>query len=112
MPSRKALTSDKPELRGVAVEVRDVLVDDRVGFEVAAGVDDLRGGGFGVRDAGVEQAPRGLREAGADGGFVAGGEVAFHDEHVVEDFVGLGKQLDDAGDAVAIVHSSWPSQRT
>jgi hypothetical protein len=48
------------ELRGVAVEVGDVLVDDRVGFEVAAGIDDLSGGGLGVGNALVEQAPSGL----------------------------------------------------
>ena len=46
MPSRKALTSTEAELSGVAVEVGDVLVDDGVGFEVAAGVDDLSGRAF------------------------------------------------------------------
>ena len=85
----EGLDFGKPELGGVAVEVRDVLVDHGVGFEVAAGVDDLGGGGLGVRNALVEQAPSGLREAGADGGLVTGWEVAFDDQHVVEDFVRL-----------------------
>ena len=98
----------QPELGGVAVEIGDVFVDHRVGFEIAAGVGDLRGGGLGVRHAGVEQAPGGLGETGADRGFVPGRQVAFHDEHVVEDFVGLAEELDDRGDSVAIVHAFGP----
>ena len=48
------------EVSGVAVEVRDILVDNRVGFEVTAGVNDLRSRGLGIRDTGVQQTPRSL----------------------------------------------------
>ena len=101
----------QPELGGVAVQVGDVLVDHGVGFEVAAGVDDLRGGRLGVRHALVEQAPSCLREAGPDGSLVAGGEVAFDDHHVVEDFVRLGKQLDDHRHAIIVIERFSPSLR-
>ena len=56
----------------------------------------------------VEQAPSCLREAGADGGFVAGWEVALDDEHVFEDFVRLGEELDDTGDFIAVIHPLCP----
>ena len=86
------------EVSGVAVEVRDILVDNRVGFEVAAGVDDLCSRGLGIRDARVEQTPRSLRKAGADRGLVTGRQIAFHHKHVIEDFIGLGENLDDIRD--------------
>ena len=95
------------ELSGVAVEVSDVLIDNSVGLEVAAGVDDLCGRGLGIRDAGVQQAPRCLR--GRSGRwFYARRQVAFHDEHVVKDFVRLREQFDDGGDAVSVVHTLGP----
>jgi hypothetical protein len=56
----------------------------------------------------VEQAPSGLRKAGADRGLVTGWEVAFDDEHVIEDFVGLGKKFDDRSYSVTIIHSFRP----
>ncbi len=34
----------KPEVGGVAVQVGDVLVDHRVGFQITDGVDDLGSG--------------------------------------------------------------------
>ena len=96
------------KLSGVAVEVGDVLVDHRVGFEISAGVGDLRGGGFRVRHALVEQAPSGLRETGPDGGLVTGWEVALDDQHVLEDFVCLGEDLDDSGDLVPVIEPPRP----
>ena len=74
---------------GVAVGVSDVLIDYSVGLEVAAGVDDLCGRGLGIRDASVQQAPRCLRQDRSGPWFYARRQVAFHDEHVVKDFVRL-----------------------
>ena len=96
------------EVSGVAVEVRNILVDNRVGFKVAAGVNDLRSRGLGIRDTGVQQTPRSLRQARANRGLVARRQVAFHDKHVVKDFVGLRQDFDDGRDLVAIVHSFGP----
>jgi len=96
------------KLSGVAVEIGDVLVDDRVGFEVATSVDDLRRGGLGVRNAGVQQAPRRLGEARADGGFVSSRKIALHDEHVIKDFVGLRQEFDNRCHSVPIIHSLGP----
>jgi len=37
----------------------------------------------------IEQAPGHLRQAGADRGQMAGRQIAFHPDHVVQDFIGL-----------------------
>ncbi len=96
------------EFSGVAVEIGDIFVDYRVGFEVSASVGDLRGGGFCVGDAVVEESPSGLGKANPDGGFVSGGEVAFDDEHIVQDFVGLREEFYDRCHSVPIVHPLGP----
>ena len=80
---KEGLDFRQPKLSGIAVEIGDVLVNYRVGFEVSTGIGDLRGGRFRVGDAVVEQPPSGLWETGSDGGFVSGGEVTFDDEHVI-----------------------------
>ena len=39
---------------------------------------------------------------------MSGGKVALHHQHVFEDFVGLGQEFDDLGDAISVVHSLCP----
>ena len=93
---------------GIPIQIGDILVDDSVRFEVADRIDNLSCRGLGVRDALVEQAPRGLRKACADSGFVSCWEIPFEDEHVFEDLVGLGEEFDDGCYSISIFNTLRP----
>ena len=57
---QERLDFGEPELRCVAVQISNVLVNHAVRFEVAASISDLRGGALAVRNAVVQQTPSGL----------------------------------------------------
>src|SRR6266704_3823161 len=107
-PLQKCTRFGEPELWGVTVEVGDVFVDHRVGFKIAAGVDDLSSRRLGIGDTAVEEAPCGLGDTGSDGGLVSCRAVAFDDHHVIEDFICLREEFDDGCDFVAVVHTLGP----
>src|SRR6516164_11357484 len=93
---------------GVPIQVGNILVYDSVRFEVADRIDNLSCRRLGIRDALVEQAPRGLRKACADSGFVSRREIPFEDEHVFEDLVGLGEEFDDGCYSISIFNTLRP----
>ena len=97
--------SERPVVSGQGHQVH---VDVRVGLQHAAGLGDLRRGGFASGYALIDQAPVGLRKAGSDRCFMPGGKVSLHPEHVVQDFVGLGKQVYYFGDLAVGVHPLGP----
>lgn len=105
---KEGLDFGESELCGVAVEISDILVNNRIRLKITARIHNLSRGAFCIRHTLIEQAPSGLGEAGSDGGLMSGREIPLDDHHVLEDFVRLGKELDNAGDLVPVIESLGP----
>ena len=101
----RALFTETP-LGRVAVDVREVLVHLGGGFEVAAGVRDLRSRGLRGLHAAVEFAPRRSRETRADRVQVAVRFVALNEVERVQDREFLVKNFRDRSEIAVTVETA------
>ena len=98
----------QPELGGVAVEHRQILVDLGASLKHAASLVDLRGHALAVGDALVECAPVHGRETSTDHDALAGGQIALLEDAVLKDLVALREQLGDDRDPAIRIGSLRP----
>ena len=96
------------ELSGVAVQHREILVNLGAGFEDAASLIDLRGRGLAARDALVERAPVHGRKTRTDDDALARRQVAFLEDGVLKDLVGLREEFGDDRDATVWIGALRP----
>ena len=85
------------ELRGVAVQHGEILIDLAASLEDAAGLIDLGSRALAARDALVQRTPVDRGQTSADDDALTGGQVALLEHAILEDLVGLREELGDDG---------------
>ena len=85
------------EWGGVAIEHGHIFVDLAARFQNAHRVGDLCASALAGLNAVVQLAPGARRQAGANRGLVAGRQVAFLPQNVIQRIIVLAQQLNDRG---------------